>query len=957
MSRDHLRPWKAARRWLAGMLAMLSLMPGLAAAQDLPSAEFRVTDQVVTPPLEPFTATLVEFGNGGRFFSGGSFEPVIFRTQFQAIVDDPDRIILPPHVISGFDTWRDGAFDGAEIEVLRIENGKFVSVRTDHVAQGGFKASGWWPLMKQAVMAPWRTDFLYTWQPFNDAQRPYYFTVRAVDDQGRLSPPAAAFSIQRPAVVKAKPEKVDKRNISPDPEGAEADLPAPQGLTGRVTTSGGLVLSWDPVPGAAGYIPYVSDYPPEQQHGYEIDLAGQGAPIRAGDMILLRAKMQNPDPRRLLSNRVQGAGQYSGIFLRMPGSLPDMPDRARWEFRAHDPKTPVTDPGESYLHFDLSGKGEAKLGGYMISGTGQDFYPVLDPDKTYRLDVWLRGDRGSRAMLEFPERSKKPLASFDIGPEWHRYQIDFKGPPQFSGTQAQRIFLHLTGHGAIDVDNLRLYRADAPYLAFLPEEKQALQDAGMGALRTHGFIKTGVGTYDLTQLTNPAGVTRRPWGNTLPQTLQNFADVGAAPWLQIEPHLSAAEWLGLAEYLAAPFDPAVDDPAKLPWAAKRVAQGQRAPWTDRFDRIYFEIGNETWNSLFLPWTFRSMPEAAAWGLKTYTPGQVYGLYQEYVLQILRQSPWWDRLEPKLRPVLGGWAWQTYGEEAARLSPSSRYLTVAAYNGGWDAGEDGVTETSKDYASVMAYGVQVQGSNAQHMAEQAQEIGAAHGLDLESGTYEGGPGYVMNGLNKAKVSAEQKQEQERVMKSAAAGAATLDSFLIRARNGDRIQNFFTFGQGAFWTSHAPWYRGGQAWPSWDWLALFNRIGLGEMLDVQTLAVPTRDLPERGRRKAMDAAPMVAVYATRAGERMVVTVISRLVPGVPGVAAEGHARVQIALPFDHAQRLTRHRVTADYRQNNLEGRNVQIVAEKIDPPAGKADLVIEDMPPASAQIYVFEGIGRD
>lgn len=956
MSWNSLFSGKTMRRWLVGILG-LALMPGLCAAQDLPSAEFRVTDQVVTPPLEPFTATLGEFGNGSRFFSGGSFEPVIFRTQFQAIVDDPNRILLPPHVISGFDSWRDGAFDGAEIEVLRIENGKFVSVRTDHVAQGGFKASGWSALVTKGVVAPWRSDFLYTWQPYNDAQRPYYFTVRAVDAQGRLSPPAAAFSIQRPPVVKAKPEKVESRDISPKPGGTEADLPAPQGLTGRVTAGGGLVLSWDPVPGAAGYIPYVSDYPPEKQRGYEIDLAGQGAPIRTGDMILLRAKIYQPDKRVLLSNRVQGAGQFSGIFQRMPDYPSGTPDRAPWELRRHPASTPVSDPGENYLHFDLSRKGTEQLGGYMIAGTGQDFYPVLDPDKTYRLDVWLRGDAGSEATLEITGLSKKPLARIRIGPEWQRQIVDFRPPRLLGGAAAQRVLLHLSGPGAVDIDNLRLYRADAPYLGFLPEERLALQDAGMSALRTHGFIKTGVGTYDLAQLTNPAGVTRRPEGNTLPQTLQNFADVGAAPWLQIEPHLSAAEWLGLAEYLAAPFDPAVDDPARLPWAAKRVAQGLRAPWTDRFDRIYFEIGNETWNSLFSPWTFRSMPETAAWGLKTYTPGQVYGLYQEYVLQILRQSPWWDRLEPKLRPVLGGWNGQDYGEEAARLSPSSRYLGVAAYNGGWDAGEEGVRATSDDYAAVMAFPVQSQERNALRMADLAHRIDAETGAALVSGTYEGGPGYVMNGLNKAKVSAEQKQEQEQVMKSAAAGAATLDSFLIRARNGDRIQNFFTFGRGSFWTSHAPWYRGGQSWPSWDWLALFNRIGLGEMLDVQTLAVPTRDLPERGRRKAMDAAPMVAVYATRAGERMVVTVISRLVPGVPGVAAEGHARVRIALPFDHAQRLTRHRVTADFRQDNLERRNVQIVAEEIDPPAGQAELVIENLPPASAQVYVFEGIGRD
>lgn len=954
MSRTRPTRGRFTRRFLFGFLALAGAgsvsIFGTAAAQSLPRAEFRVTDKAVTAPVAPFTATVLEIGNGDSFFPAGGFEPFIFRTQLQAIGDGTDVIPVGRNEISGFDTWRDGAFDGAEVEVLRVEKGAFVSVRKDRIAPGGFRASGWKELVSGGVLPIQSRQYVYTWSNFNDGQRPYYFTVRAVDAKGRLSAPAEAFSTTRPRELKAKGQKPDLLKMKLDPSAAvSGDLPAPGGLGGEITPSGALKLTWDAVPGAVGYIPYVSDYSPEEHRGYAIALEGKGAPIRAGDLIQLRAKVLDTDPTRLLTNRVQGAWQFLKPILGLMRSSPNSPKGAPWELRPHEAGTPVTDAGETYLHADLSKTGALDIGGATISGTDQDFYEVLDPAQSYRLDVWLRGDPGTKAQLVIDGVGRNPVGTLPVSATWQRQTLDFRIPKLMGGKKAFQITLQLRGQGAVDVDNLRLYRADTPYLDLLPEDRTALAQSGMQALRTHGFVRTGNFTYDLASLTNPRGASRLRGGNTLPQVLENFASLGVDPWLQIEPHLSAEEWLGLAEYLAAPFDPAKDDPAKLPWAAKRVAQGDLEPWTDRFDTIYFEIGNETWNALFAPWIFPDMKD----GSRSYDRGQVYGLYQEYVLGILRQSPWWDRIEPHLAPVLGGWgARAVYGEAAAKMSPQSRYLTVAAYNGGWDAGEEGVTETAEDFGAVMAFAVQSMGRSASSLAKSAG--GASDGRML-SGTYEGGPGYVLNGLNGARVSAEQAAAQERVMKSAAAGAATLDSFLIRAREGDRLQNFFMYARGGYWSSHAPWYRGGQAWPSWDWLALFNRVGLGDMLDVTTLDVPLRDLPARGRRKAAEDAPMVGVYATRAGDRVTVAVISRLVPGASGVTGDGHSAVRVDLPFGAAKSLVRYSVPVDYARNNLEGPAVAIEAQAMTPPNGEGTLEIADLPPASAQIYVFEGVG--
>ncbi len=108
---------------------------------------------------------------------------------------------------------------------------------------------------------------------------------------------------------------------------------------------------------------------------------------------------------------------------------------------------------------------------------------------------------------------------------------------------------------------------------------------------------------------------------------------GVNPWLQIEPHLAPDEWRALIQFIAAPYDPEKDDPLLKPWAYKRYMQGQIQPWTEEFDKIYFEIGNETWNRLFSPWIFTAMTDVATG--RRYSAGNVYGLFQEYVISIFR----------------------------------------------------------------------------------------------------------------------------------------------------------------------------------------------------------------------------------------------------------------------------------------------------------------------------------
>ncbi|RWR08137.1 hypothetical protein [Paenirhodobacter populi] len=940
---------------VTGVFIALAL-PQDVSAQD---AHFSVQTRVENAKLPAFTATVAGLGNGIRpTGGGGGFEPSVFRNMLIATADAPNTVFADPRQISNYDSWPEGAFDGAEIEVLRIVDGVMQTVRRDRVRPDGFHASGWVSVLPEGQAVPADTTrWNLSWDSYNRLGVPWYYTVRAVDAAGNLSLPAVAVTLtppEKPGRVSGGP-KPQKLKLSGKDSGT---LPMPQNLSARVTVSQSGLLSWDPVPGAAGYVIYRSDLPPERQRGYSIELEGDGPPIRAGDMIMLRKKFLAPPRAEVSTNRVWGTNAVDRNFaVPLLQAMPGDPGLPPFRLVAHGADSPVQDPGETYLQADLDGDTPLTLGNFAFSGPAQGYYMTPDPDRPYRFEVWLRarGTVSARVSIEGLYRSAVPgmPVEFQVGPEWRRYVVDFRFPPlEPDNKRVGRLALRLSGTGQVDVDNYRLYEADTPFMNLPPEDRQALESSGMSALRMHGFIKTGTGTYDLAQLTAPAGVSPQTRGQSLPHMLKITQSLGMDPWLQIEPHFSPEEWLGLVEYLAAPFDPATDDPQALPWAARRAAQGHPAPWTDDFNRIYFEVGNETWNRLFRPWVFYPMPDQGRFNWTKYSAGEVYGLYQEHVLSILRQSPWWDRLAPKLDPVLGGWTINDYGVDALKRSPNSHILTHATYIGGWDSGEGAVRQTPEGYASVMAYAPQVMTDAARRFHQKLAEV--AKGREVTLGTYEAGPGYEVNGLNGARITPEQVREQDLVMKSAAAGAATLDSFLTRAVEGDRIQNYFLFQRGGRFASHAVTELGGAAYPSWDWLALFNHLAGGaDLLGVETVATPLRDLPAQGRRKEMKDAPMAAAYALRDGDRLVVVVVSREVPGVGTSGADGTMSVQVDLPISGAKSLTRYRESGDYRAENFTGPQTRILSETLPVPAEPGRLEIPDLAPASARIYVFEG----
>jgi hypothetical protein len=250
-----------------------------------------------------------------------------------------------------------------------------------------------------------------------------------------------------------------------------------------------------------------------------------------------------------------------------------------------------------------------------------------------------------------------------------------------------------------------------------------------------------------------------------------------------------------------------------------------------------------------------------------------------------------------------------------------------------------------------------------MATRADLVEAGKAHDYLFGTYEAGPGYAMPGLNNQEaMSFEQLEAQDMVGKSLANGTATLDAFLGRAQMGLRVQNFFTLGFGRrYWKSHAPLDRGGQPYPSWMALALFNNHATGTFLKSETLRVPTRDLEGHRHRRAVEAAPMVALYATRQDDRLSVFVLSRKIPGYPDPADDGWTPVTLHLPVAAARKATLYKMTGDPASHNLDEWKVKV--QTVEDVPFSPDLSLtrattgearDGMPPGGILLYVFEGV---
>lgn len=949
------------------------------------SAEFIVRPKVIAKNPGAYTFT-VDDGPVNALLKCGNFEPFSRRTKVHATGTSPNELILPKHIVSGYNTRKSGWYDGAKIRVYRIVDGELRKIREDVITN--HFVEGWNKGCEGVISSKMIKAGVFTAQTFIPSYSrrgcDYFYGVVSVDNQGRESECVTFTKIKVPFNLPKKTSSV-KNPIVPFVayKGSDANLrpAAPTHLSHLLDDKNGLItLNWkmNETKDIAGYRIYYSDYNPNNFRGYHIYLKNSPKDpekfIKDTDMVFIDHEKFSFDAESELSNRVTHAFQnliHSPYFKNT--------EEKKWKLVKHtknSPKELLLNGGRTCVQVDLLSKTKANFDKYNHASLAQHWYKVLDPKKTYIVEFWAKkeGSESLKATFELKGPLKNELLPFvfDIDKEWKKYKQEWSIKTLLENKGSIGLMrLSFEGQGRFWLDNWKVYEKGINWMDYSESDYQTLRDSKMAAYRSHSHIKTFHG-YSMEGFTNSAGGIEWKGGvpndfNTLPNQLNIMKNAKVEPWLQIEMCMNEKEWLGFIEYFCASYNKSQDSMKTKPWAYKRVLQGHTDSYLSVFKRVLFEISNETWNPLFRPFTFTGVSMIDGKTGRKYNSGEIYGLFQEYVISIFKSSPYWtEEANKKFEFVLGGWAAHEssngYGQSAGRMSPNSDYMTIAAYNGGWDEKAPPAKPGPKGYFDALTV------SQRSHIprANKLNNVKKSDGGKYFLGTYEAGPGYNLNGLNGVKMTPEMIEQENLTMKSLAAGTATLDVFLAQGSLGYKLQNFFTFKRNRnYWSSHARSEIGGQAYPSWKMLSLYNKHGLGDFLLTQQLSGPSWSVKRTGyKQKGTINIPLVSVYATEVRDRLNLFVLSRKVEGYPLKNDKGFTPVEVNLPIGGAKKLTLYRFSGQQSDHNLDADNVSVEKVELSPELAKESFVINEktganmlgIAPASTLLYVFEGFKK-
>ena len=652
--------------------------------------------------------------------------------------------------------------------------------------------------------------------------------------------------------------------------------------------------------------------------GYRIELADNGEAVQAGDSYIVERLHQ--DAPNALANPRMDFVKRNELWIPFTAEWTGVP--------ANVTVTRDTDAvvGLGSLKVVSQESIEAGIQQYNVYPLDEST-TVFDPNATYTVDVWLKqtGIPDGKVHVwfgQYPQVSQQ----FTVNGDWAQYSFTFSGlQPLPAESSTNTVSISFSGKGTLWVDNPRIYDSSAAPYALMPAAKQALMDYHPGTIRIwSGHTNVALGQTLDSWLAEPGAalnhydvgigiISSTPF--SLPEALKLTQEVGGTPWLIVSPAFSEQEWQNLIEYLSGSVD--------TPYGALRAARGQPTPWTDVFDHIRIELGNETWNGIFV-WTYGWDGSLGRFANHFYSAAQAAPDFNAEVINF----------------VIGGFvmtpdAEYGYGQQALHSARQSAYMGVTAYVGGWDSVDVSGGDVEAKYRNLLTFTPQIFGVlSANQSATRAQL--AQQGIAYTLATYEGGPGYALPDPQFPFDAA-----AERLGKSLASATTTLEAFLYNTSLGYGPQSFFSFAPGANWTSHTTFSNGYRAHVPWLALQLRNQHCSGAMVTAQVSGAPTVDLPAitgDSPFPAVNDLPLVASYAFQDASRTCVFVLSRSldqaipvslnVADVPGGAA------------------MLYKLTGDPRSSNVDAQTIGVQSESLAALNGYTFT----LPPGS--IYLFE-----
>ena len=115
---------------LSGLVAVLAAATTAWADR----AEFNITRDVVAEDVEPFTVTISN-GPSTVYMQNTGFEPFNLRHRIEVTADGENTLHSRYNDLNLWGHLREGAWDGAEVDVFRVIDGKMTLVRSDRVGR------------------------------------------------------------------------------------------------------------------------------------------------------------------------------------------------------------------------------------------------------------------------------------------------------------------------------------------------------------------------------------------------------------------------------------------------------------------------------------------------------------------------------------------------------------------------------------------------------------------------------------------------------------------------------------------------------------------------------------------------------------------------------------------------------------------------------------------------------
>ena len=321
-------------------------------------------------------------------------------------------------------------------------------------------------------------------------------------------------------------------------------------------------------------------------------------------------------------------------------------------------------PPGVFGHAALNLKGSVSKAHYHLS---THYHRYGELNGRWHVHFWAKAKTG-KPKLSIEASRYGQIRTIEPEPRWRLYDeiilVDKVPEDSRQGGDNHLFFkLEATG-GDVLIDNIELWmEGDSNPTAFRDDLVATLKMFNPGALR---YLQTGGSTINNTlapplrshSYSNRKTRTYGPYENhqTDPYSLHEMyelcAYLGCEPWYCLPGTLHQQELANFMEYLGAPAD--------VGYGKKRAEMGQIEPWTEVFDHIHIEFGNEAWNN-------------AAW----YQCGGYNGPdYWKDLIAVGKRSPYYT---PKvLFHTAGQAAWSGRNAGILENAPNADRFSVAPY---------------------------------------------------------------------------------------------------------------------------------------------------------------------------------------------------------------------------------------------------------------------------------------